>query len=255
MRWESLMAITASTEEQQLLLDVQAVDTKILQAGHKRNNVPEIATVQELEVALGSLDMKIVAVSTEVSDLSVVQEKAEADVEVVRSRAARDKERLDGGSITNSKELESLQSEIESLSRRQATLEDEELEVMQQLESAQNALDAFNTEREPLAAALEAAIASRDSQIAECNAEIDKLTAQRNDMVSDLPADLVKLYDKVRDDLGGVGAALLTRGACQGCRIALDSSEIQRIRNLGADVVVRCEECQRILVRTAESGL
>jgi len=249
------MAVTASAEQQQLLLDVQTVDTKILQAGHKRNSVPEIALVQEIEIALGSLDMKIVAASTEVSDLTAVQEKAEADVEIVRARAARDKERLDGGSITNSKELESLQSEIESLARRQATLEDEELEVLQQLESAQNALDAFNDERVPLAAQLEATIASRDSQIAECDVEIDKLTAQRNDMVADLPAELVKLYDKVRDDLGGVGAALLTRGACQGCRIVLDSSEIQRIRNLAAEVVVRCEECNRILVRTMESGL
>jgi len=126
---------------------------------------------------------------------------------------------------------------------------------MQQLESAQAALDAFNAEREPLAAQLAEVEALRDAQIAECDSEITTLTAQRNDMVADVPADLVKLYDKIRDDLGGVGASLLTRGACQGCRIALDSSEINRIRNLGADVVVRCEECQRILVRTAESGL
>ncbi|NBV90350.1 MAG: hypothetical protein EBR84_02965, partial [Actinobacteria bacterium] len=89
--------------------------------------------------------------------------------------------------------------------------------------------------------------------------EIDGLAteelAQRNALAGSIDGDLLALYDKVRLDLGGVGAALLHRGACQGCHISLDSSEINRIRELPADEVVRCEQCRRILVRTAESGL
>jgi predicted nucleic acid-binding Zn-ribbon protein len=59
----------------------------------------------------------------------------------------------------------------------------------------------------------------------------------------------------LREQKGGVGAAELRARQCGGCRLGLDASELSRIRGLPEDEVVRCEECQRILVRTEESGL
>jgi predicted nucleic acid-binding Zn-ribbon protein len=70
-----------------------------------------------------------------------------------------------------------------------------------------------------------------------------------------LPAELVALYDKVRAASGGVGAAALQRGRCEGCHLQLNTTDLNRIREAPADEVLRCEECRRILVRTPESGL
>ena len=72
--------------------------------------------------------------------------------------------------------------------------------------------------------------------------------------MADLPADLVALYEKIRESTG-VGAALLRAGRCEGCRLELSGSERSRVRSAPPDEVIRCEECRRILVRTAESGL
>ncbi|HLT11583.1 MAG TPA: C4-type zinc ribbon domain-containing protein, partial [Micromonosporaceae bacterium] len=44
-------------------------------------------------------------------------------------------------------------------------------------------------------------------------------------------------------------------GRCEGCRLELSGSEKARVRSAPPDEVVRCDECGRILVRTAESGL
>ena len=37
--------------------------------------------------------------------------------------------------------------------------------------------------------------------------------------------------------------------------LSLDNAELGKIRAAADDEVLRCEECQRILVRTDESGL
>jgi predicted nucleic acid-binding Zn-ribbon protein len=65
----------------------------------------------------------------------------------------------------------------------------------------------------------------------------------------------VALYDKLRETKNGVGAALLRARRCEGCMLDLDNAELATIRAAADDDVIRCDECSRILVRTAESGL
>jgi uncharacterized protein len=70
-----------------------------------------------------------------------------------------------------------------------------------------------------------------------------------------VPDDLMTLYDRLRASKNGVGAAALRARQCTGCMLSLDNAEVGKLRAAAADEVVRCEECQRILVRTEESGL
>ncbi len=79
--------------------------------------------------------------------------------------------------------------------------------------------------------------------------------AARASVVDEVGADLVTLYEKIRLSNGGTGAAALRQRRCGGCQLELNPVEIQRIRSAPEDEVLRCEECRRILVRTAESGL
>ena len=249
------MAVTASAEAQMQILDVQAIDTKIMQLKHKHANFPEHAMVKDLEVALGSLDLQIVAAQTQCSDLEVLVRKAENDVEQVVMRTKRDQERLDSGSVTSSKDLESLQHEIASLGVRQRELEDAELEVLERLEEAQKILAQLQSNHAQTSFELDQTRDQLASKTSDIDNQISECEAQRSQAVNGLPQDFLDLYNKVRTDLGGVGAAMLHRAQCQGCHIALDASELNRIRSLASDVVVRCEQCRRILVRTAESGL
>jgi predicted nucleic acid-binding Zn-ribbon protein len=97
--------------------------------------------------------------------------------------------------------------------------------------------------------------AERDRRTAEIDAELSTVSAERNPAVQDMPADLLALYDKLRESKNGVGAAELKARQCGGCRLSIDPSELSHIKSSPAELVIRCEECQRILVRTAESGL
>ncbi len=195
------------------------------------------------------------AARTESSDTAREQAKAEADVDQVRKRAARDQERLDSGLVTNPKDLSNLQSEIASLARRQDDLETVVLEVMERQEAA----EARAAELTASVTALETKEAEltgrRDASLADIGTEEDGIRKQREQIAADVPADLLKLYDKLREQQGGIGAARLYQRRCEGCRLELNITEVNEVRAAAADEVVRCENCRRILVRTPESGL
>lgn len=249
------MAVTASAQQQQALLELQGFDTKLLQLAHRRVSAPEITQVQDLEVTLGSIKMRLVAAQTESSDLKLNQLKAEADVDQVLTRTKRDQVRLDSGAVSAPKELESLQHEIATLGKRQAELEEVELEIMQSLEDAQGAVSELLINETETTQKLAQVTQARDDVFADIDFEINSLTTQRTLISDSLPADLIAMYDKIRSDHGGIGAAMIQRRTCQGCNISIDAQEIDKIRSMRADAIVRCDECRRILVRTAESGL
>ncbi len=183
------------------------------------------------------------------------QAKVDADVESVRARRTRDRDRMDQGLITNPKDLERMQHELESLERRVRSLEDDELEVMERLEEAQGALSHLEEQLAAHDERLAALGAERDRRFAEIDADLQEADAERGPAVEGLPDDLLALYDKLRAAKGGVGAAELRTRQCTGCRLTLDNAELAVIKKTPADQVVRCEECSRILVRTPESGL
>jgi predicted nucleic acid-binding Zn-ribbon protein len=247
--------VNAEPAVQLRLLDLQALDSRLAQIEHQRRTLPQLAAIADLEKRLAALRDRIVAGETEVDDLERGLAKAETDVEQVRARAAKDQELLDSGRVTSAKELENLQHEIASLARRQGSLEEDELEVMERLEDARSALAILTTERDGLRAELDTATSERDESWSAGDRDREWVTGERGKVVVDIPADLLALYDKLRADHDGVGAAALHRRRCEGCRMELNPNDIGRFREAAPDTVLRCEECRRILVRTPESGL
>lgn len=245
----------AAPDDQLRLLDLQALDSALDRLAHRRRTLPEIATVDDLQARVGRLGDDIVLLQTEDADLGREQSKIDADVDVVRSRMAKDQQRLDTGQVSSPRELENLQSEIESLHRRQGDLEDAELEIMEKREVVQQRLGEIVAERDRLELELAETAQRRDATFAEIDAEVEKTTQQRAELAAGIEAELLALYEKVRGSSAGVGAAALHRGRCEGCHLQLNTTDLNRLRDAPADEVVRCEECRRILVRTAESGL
>ncbi len=196
----------------------------------------------------------VVLADTELGDLAREQTRAERDVEQVRARIDRDRGRLDSGQVAAARELSTLQSEIESLRRRQSDLEEVVLETMERRESAQSRRDALTAEQATLEEQEKELAARRDAALEEIGEQAAKAQASRSAVAADVPADVLALYDKLRDQ-HGVGAAMLRRGRCEGCHLTLNTVDINTIRAAAPDDVLRCEECRRILVRTAESGL
>lgn len=243
---------SAPAADQRRLLDVQDLDTRLAQLAHKRRTLPAIARLVELDGRLADLDAALVTSRTAASDLRTELAKAEADVEQVRTRAARDQQRLDSGNV-GAKDAQALTSELASLAARQSHLEDVELEVMERLESHQSVLQDLEQARAALVADRDVVVAERDAGYAEIDAEALRLRGDRDRAADGLDAALVALYERLRGQLGGSGAAALRGTRCDGCRLELNPLDLEAIRARPADAVVRCEECGRILVRLADA--
>lgn len=244
----------AELTRQWRLLDLQQLDTRVAQLEHRARSLPQLA---ELETAAGQRERAgedEVLAKVALQDAERAIAKAETDVEQVRSRAARDQSRLDAGT-GSAKDLQGLQHELETLARRQGELEDIELELMEQGESLR-----AEVERHAAAVAvLDERIADlsrgRDAELAQIAADRDSAVAERSNIAAGVGEELMALYDRLRGQRGGVGAAALVARRCTGCGLELTASDLARIKAAPDDEVLRCEECGRILVRTAESGL
>jgi hypothetical protein len=246
--------VKADPQVQRRLLDLQAVDTALAQLAHRRDHLPELAELASIDERVGALSDDVVRAETEASDLEREQKRVDRDVEQVRDRADRDRARLQAGAAS-AKELESLQHEVESLARRQTTLEDQELEVMERREEADKRLAEARGQLAEIAAQRATLETRKVASYEEIDAARQGRDDERKGVVGDIPADLLALYDKVRAQQGGVGAAALRQRRCEGCRIELSGNDLTAVRHAAPDEVVRCEECRRILVRTPESGL
>ncbi len=211
--------LNAEPAVQRRLLDLQELDLQLDQVAHKRKSLPE------------------------------------HDVDQVRQRKARNQQRLDSGQFTSPKDLENLQHEIGSLDRRISDLEDAELEVMEKLEAAEAIQADLRTRAEAFAGRHAELESTRDAAIKELDEQRAELGDKRATVAAELPDALITQYQRLREHNGGIGAAPLVGKRCMGCRMELAPSDLNRIKAAAPDAVLRCEECGRILVRTAESAV
>jgi predicted nucleic acid-binding Zn-ribbon protein len=246
--------VKADHFEQQKLLDLAAEDVALTQLAHRRATLPEVAAVEAAQEAEQRFAADVVRAETEARDLQREVTRFEGDVDVVRQRAARDQQRLDAGGLP-AREVAALQHEMESLARRQRDLEDQELELMERQEVADAAVAAAQEGLTKARADLERAEQLRDDALADIADSTARHEAARAAVAGEISPPLLTMYDRIRKQTGTTGAAMLKARQCQGCRIELYGNELAAVRNADPHEVVRCENCGRILVRTAESGL
>lgn len=238
---------------QRRLLDLAEVDAELSRVEHRRRTLPELAEVAEAERTVQAKRDARVAADTSLADLDREVARQEKEIDAVRARGDRDRALLAGGTV-NAKQLTDLEHELATLQRRQATLEDELLELMERRE----AVEADGQHAGVELAKAEEALAEANHRRGEVLADLDSTQARRDaervTLLPGFPEPLLALYERVRANKG-IGAALLRARRCGACRIELDRSAISRIAGSPADEVLTCDECGAILVRTGESGL
>lgn len=245
----------AAPQAQQRLLDLQALDTAIAQLDHRRRTLPETAQASRLQAERARVAEQVVAEHTVVSDLEAELAKAESDLVPVRERRERNQKRIDTGAITDPKALSAMLEEIAHLDRRTSDLEDLQLEAMERLDGARAALAEAEVCKRAIENEMRATLAMREARLGQIAAERAQRTAERSAVAAAIPAELLTLYSRVAEKSGGVGAAPLHQRRCGGCQLQANAADLARYRAAPDDEVLRCEECNRILVRTPESGL
>ncbi|BBY60398.1 zinc ribbon domain-containing protein [Mycolicibacterium sarraceniae] len=237
----------AELAQQRSLLELAELDAELARLAHRAAHLPE---QQSYDTALADhreAADRLAALAIALEDVDAEVTRFESEIDGVRQREDRDRKLLDSGTV-NPKQLEELQHELETLERRQSSLEDSLLEVMEHLEQLAGDKTGQVAKLEALQADLTTAGHNRDEALEEIEKQRGQRAAQRNAVAAGLDSALVQLYERQRAT-SGVGAARLLGRRCGACRIELDRGELARISAAAEDEVIRCPECQAILLR------
>ena len=240
----------ASQSDQLQILDIQRMDFSVATLRNRAASLPEIAELLATTQRLAVVRDLEVAAKTQISDIKKELLRSEADVEQVSLRLERDERRLADGTAAP-KELEKIQHEVETLTVRRSELEDVELEIMLRIDSIKTRLDELEQEEEHLAEQASQIGFRKNNSSSDLENEIASIISERKATAESVDSALFALYERVRSK-SGTGAAALREGRCDGCHLAINSVELSRIKTLASDEVVRCEECNCILVRGAK---
>jgi predicted nucleic acid-binding Zn-ribbon protein len=169
----------------------------------------------------------------------------ELDVEGVSSKIAANESALYGGEVTNPKELAGMEQELDYLRRRRTAVEDDMLVLMGEVEAQEEKLQAAQgllsrTEQRWRTAQSELV---KDAE--ELRSRLATLEAERKETARGVSEGNLAVYESLRRQKGGQAVALLDDGVCQGCRVAVPTSLVQRVRR-GSELV-HCGSCQRVL--------
>ena len=238
----------ASVAQQLLLLELQSLDNEIMQANTKLKSLPEIEQLLHIDKRVSSASDELATVIAEAEQIVLELKRGEVDVETVTDRIKKDEARLASGNATP-KELEQLQHEIVSLKKRQEELEEIELEIMIRSDAASARSNTLTTDLTSLQTLKDEITARLKTATDEINKVIADKNTARNLVANQIEKPLLDLYEKIRTNGGGVGAAALVGDKCNGCNLAINAVEMERIKSLSKDELLRCEECRRILVR------
>jgi predicted nucleic acid-binding Zn-ribbon protein len=228
------------------ILELQELDTSIDRLMQRREQLEagaEVAAVraetEEAESRLGELRLGLDAVGRESSRL-------EHEIESMGAKLAAEERRMYDGSIANAKELEALQHEISALKERRARAEDELLEQMVRREDMEARAGTAETELAGARARLDAVGGDSVRELQEVETGLTDRRSDRDALVPALDEELVELYEDLRRQKKGVGAAAIVDGVCQACHEKLSAVELDRLKH--DDGIKRCEYCRRIVV-------
>ena len=238
----------ASTEQQGLILELQLLDNEIMQANTKLKSLPEIEQLLHIEKRVTTANDELAVVRSESDQIALELRRGEVDVETVTDRIKKDEARLSSGNATP-KELEQLQHEVETLKKRQESLEEIELEIMIRNDAVIARTNTLSTDLASLQTLKDEISGRLQSATDDINKVIADKNTARNAVAGKIEKALLDLYEKIRGNGGGVGAAALVGNKCNGCNLAINAVEMDRIKSLAKDELLRCEECRRILVR------
>ena len=228
------------------ILELQELDTASdrleqrradLEAGEELSAARKV--MEDAEARLGEIRLASDAVASE-------SRRLEQEIASMGAKLAAEEKRMYDGSIVNAKELEALQHAIASLKERRSRSEDALLEQMQRGEDLEARASGADEEVVGARARVEALGGDAQHELEQIAVDLEARRSERGRLATGFEEELLELYQDLRRQKHGVGAAAIVDGVCQACHEQLSAVELDRLKR--TDGVKRCEYCRRIVV-------
>lgn len=233
-----------------LLLKLQRVDASIDSLLLQLEKAPMLERLRELEKIVKKLEIELSDREREISELNNSQSKLEQEMAALERKAEELEAQLFGGEVRSSRELMTLQHELETLKASKSSVEATLLDVMVRLEEVGAASleleDNLRITGEQLASLRE----TWEKESSEIQQQITRLRREREPIANAIPPTLVEAYERLKAHMGGVAVARLEGAKCSGCNVDLSKAALEEIIR-GEEDIPRCENCGRIILEAS----
>jgi predicted nucleic acid-binding Zn-ribbon protein len=222
------------------LYDLQLIDLEIKNI---QSSISEIDRRLQDNETINSLKRDLDKISGDAVEVDRKKKDLEWDTEDIQKNIKQVNTKLYGGTVKNPKELIGFEQEAKSLKLKLKEKEDELLDLMTAEEDLtkhkqllKNKLRIAENEWEK-----EGSILLADKKNLEV--QLSGLTKQREQHMENMEDEALKLYEKISAKKG-FAVVRVEQGRCQGCRLSISMSEMQRARG---GSLVQCSSCGMIL--------
>lgn len=186
---------------------------------------------------------KLASKRQHLEELQHQQHATEWEIDDLTAKINPAEEKLYSGRITSTKELASLQQEVEGFKAHRSHLEDKVLEVMEQVEQAEASVAMTGEELRKLETEWQAQQKQLSADMERVKAVLTDLRHKRQVLSDKIDSQMVSLYQQLRKQKV-TAVARVEQGICGGCRISLSTANLQQVRS---GSLVQCTNCGRIL--------
>ncbi|MFP3914492.1 MAG: zinc ribbon domain-containing protein [Actinomycetota bacterium] len=226
------------------LLDVQALDLEIDRLLHRRSSLPELERYRLTQEQIDDLEARIEALNEDLRRLELDTDKAEGELEMLESKLQEQETRLFAGGMS-ARETEHMRMEVQSLRGQQGASEERVLGLLDRLDPARDDLNRLQAQRDALVAERKKLEDTITTEWRRIDSEIARKEERKREALAPVPADLVEMYETLRDSKEGVAVGRLENDTCGGCHIRLSPAEVAEVKKGDPP---RCVHCRRILV-------
>ncbi len=235
----------ATTDDLTNLLRMQQIDLDLMKAKKKLEELPQRATILAARQKKRTIEQKRDQVAEMRARAEGMAAKLEAEDAELAEKQRRVQEAIDG-SPGNYRNVEAHTKELNGFAKRRNALEVELTrlgEELAKIEGVQSQVSQALAEVDKQEAA---AIVSFQREGGALQAEIARMSADREGMSAELSPELRDTYNRTASRTGGVAVGLLTEGRCGVCRTVIDGG---RLIDLKAEAPLgTCPHCKRLLV-------
>ena len=238
-------AVRATKDQLETLLEIQISIYSQRAIVAKAKELTSSSAIEDARAQLADVTGKLSEQRGRLEEVERDIRRLESDVELVEKRLQKDNERLNQSS--NPKDIAGIEHEMESLKSRLSSLEDTELELMEQRDVAAQELEDLERQRQEAEAAVERIKAGIAQELESLKIKNEELLGVINELKGSLPQDLALMFEKKLERGAAVGR--LSGSSCSACNMSLNSTAMAEINRVPIDELATCTECSAMLVR------
>lgn len=224
------------------LARLQSVDSE---SDEQSRRLREIEQRLSADPAVASARAALSSEEKQLNDDRASLRARELEAQTVDAKIKELELRLYGGRVSNPKELEGLEKDLQMHKRQRSHLDDELLDLMDRVEAAQKRLQEKRSQLDQATRARARDVEALEKEKELLSARLEELGAERQRLRGGLEAQAIRSYDQLRRTKGGRAVAPLRNGACSACGVATPTGLLQRVQ-VGNEIVF-CPGCGRIL--------